>query len=134
MGVDSGFIYTWRPSASTTMTTPTTKSIEFVVDATDPDSPNFSKVGEIFYDPNALHLDQEYVDKEFTTDQWGEWLSASAPIRDKDGKAVAALGVDLAASQIKAEWFPLLAAAVVSCVMSGIVILTLVIGVWCFQD
>ncbi|MDD5155548.1 MAG: HD domain-containing protein [Candidatus Omnitrophica bacterium] len=40
------------------------------------------------------------ADKKLESDQWGVSLSGYAPIRDKDGKAVAALGIDIAANQV----------------------------------
>jgi len=40
------------------------------------------------------------VDKRIETDQWGKVLSAYAPVRDKQGKAVAILGVDMAADDV----------------------------------
>ncbi len=42
------------------------------------------------------------VDKALTTDEWGVTLSGYAPILDKDGKAVAVLGVDINAEEIYA--------------------------------
>jgi len=44
--------------------------------------------------------DGYYVNQNFTTDQYGVWLSAFAPIRDKDGNYVATLGVDINASDV----------------------------------
>jgi len=44
--------------------------------------------------------DGYYVNKSFTTDQYGVWLSAFAPIRDKNRNYVATLGVDINASDI----------------------------------
>lgn len=41
------------------------------------------------------------VDKELTVDKWGVWLSGYAPIYGKDGKAVAILGIDIAAKSIQ---------------------------------
>ncbi len=35
------------------------------------------------------------VDPEFTSDQWGTLMSAYAPVRDKSGRAVAILGIDM---------------------------------------
>jgi HD-GYP domain-containing protein (c-di-GMP phosphodiesterase class II) len=40
------------------------------------------------------------VDRELSADDWGVALSGYAPIRDKEGKAVAILGVDVAADEV----------------------------------
>ncbi|MBU0766229.1 hypothetical protein KKF55_00350 [Patescibacteria group bacterium] len=46
-------------------------------------------------------MEHPTVDKKPYTDIWGTWISAYVPIHDKDGVAVAALCVDIAAESIK---------------------------------
>jgi diguanylate cyclase (GGDEF)-like protein len=41
------------------------------------------------------------ADTELTTDKWGEWLSGYAPVRDRKGRPVAVLGVDMAANDVR---------------------------------
>jgi serine phosphatase RsbU (regulator of sigma subunit) len=41
------------------------------------------------------------ADKAFTTDAWGDFLSAYAPIKDRVGRPFAVLGVDMAADDVK---------------------------------
>jgi diguanylate cyclase (GGDEF)-like protein/putative nucleotidyltransferase with HDIG domain len=41
------------------------------------------------------------ADTELTSDKWGQWLSGYAPVRDREGKAVAVLGVDMAANDVR---------------------------------
>ena len=48
----------------------------------------------------ALNLPS--ADKTFTYDEWGRFLSAYAPIRDRNGNVVAALGVDMLAGDVSA--------------------------------
>lgn len=43
------------------------------------------------------------ADKELTKDRWGVFLSGYAPVRDKSGKAVAILGVDMKADDVYNE-------------------------------
>jgi diguanylate cyclase (GGDEF)-like protein len=43
------------------------------------------------------------ADFEATKDQWGEFISAYAPIHDKSGKAIAILGVDMSVANLRAE-------------------------------
>ncbi|KPJ66880.1 hypothetical protein AMJ44_07720 [candidate division WOR-1 bacterium DG_54_3] len=40
------------------------------------------------------------VDKEITTDKWGDWLSAYAPIYDKRSRPFAVLGIDMRAADL----------------------------------
>ncbi len=42
---------------------------------------------------------ETYFDTDIVTDRWGRWVSAFAPLRDKDGKVEAVLGVDLDAGE-----------------------------------
>ncbi len=41
------------------------------------------------------------VDKELTVDKWGVWLSSYAPIYNREGKAVAIVGLDVSAKSIQ---------------------------------
>jgi adenylate cyclase len=50
-----------------------------------------------------LRLDVSAVDNHFTRDRWGEWITAKAPIRDRAGRVVAALGVDVAADDVRGK-------------------------------
>ncbi|MFY8216445.1 MAG: adenylate/guanylate cyclase domain-containing protein [Chthoniobacterales bacterium] len=87
------FVYTTRPT--------TNGPWEFVVDAEEnPDDK--SSVGDIveFTGSNPIRLGDSYADSEFTTDSFGVWLSAHAPIRASNGQPVAMLGVDISASDI----------------------------------
>ena len=38
--------------------------------------------------------------KNYYNDQWGTWLTGYAPVRDKDGKTLAVVGIDMSASKI----------------------------------
>lgn len=43
------------------------------------------------------------VDQSFTYDQWGTWISGYAPLKDKAGKSIAIVGIDLSATVINAQ-------------------------------
>jgi len=45
-------------------------------------------------------FDQASADRKIETDEWGKVLSGYAPIRDKNGKAVAVLGIDISATDV----------------------------------
>lgn len=45
-------------------------------------------------------MDRPLADKNPTSDQWGVWITGSAPIRDEMGNAVAVIGIDYEASSI----------------------------------
>lgn len=50
---------------------------------------------------NPFDVSKHQYDKVFTKDDWGEFLSANAPIKDSKGTVVAALGVDIDSSLVK---------------------------------
>lgn len=104
---DVKFVYTFRKRDDGT--------INFVVDAEE--DPNLvSHVGdrfpvnpevtpspvlvESFSTPKAGEAPKVYATHEFEDDAWGTWLSAFAPIRDKNGRIECVLGIDLAASRV----------------------------------
>jgi diguanylate cyclase (GGDEF)-like protein/putative nucleotidyltransferase with HDIG domain len=91
--------------------------LRFIVDACDPEDKNHdgkitrdeipARIGEP-YDISELPqmraaFDHPTADTEPTTDKWGTWLSGYAPIRDKRGKAVAILGVDMTLAELLAR-------------------------------
>lgn len=83
------FVYTGRPLPDD----PTRWS--FVVDAEEP-GPEKSYVGQVWTPHGRV---QEFrvgdLTTEFAADEFGTWLSGSAPIRDASGRAVAFIGVDM---------------------------------------
>lgn len=56
------------------------------------DSSRFPEMSKAFEGPS--------VDRNIMVDEWGATLSGYAPIRDKDGKAVAVLGIDIGAQNV----------------------------------
>lgn len=78
--------------------------IRFAVDA-DEERSSAAAVGEVYRSrlTNPFNVDQYQYDKVWTKDSWGEFLSANAPIKDHEGKVVAALGVDVESSQVKRQ-------------------------------
>jgi adenylate cyclase len=76
--------------------------IRFGVDAEE-DQSIVAAVGEAYRTrlTNPFSVDQYQYDKVWTKDAWGEFLTANAPIRDRAGNVVAALGVDVESSQVK---------------------------------
>jgi adenylate cyclase len=47
----------------------------------------------------GIPLDETRAEAEMLTDQWGSWLTATAPVRDAHGNPVAAVGADLSATE-----------------------------------
>ncbi|MCB1228748.1 MAG: HAMP domain-containing protein [Verrucomicrobiae bacterium] len=89
------YVYTARPNPDYP------SGFEFVGDAEE-SAENVSLPGDEFPDlPESLRLDEARADRNFSTDQWGTWLSASAPIRDAAGKPIAVLGVDVSAESVR---------------------------------
>lgn len=74
--------------------------VQFVVDA---DTEEGAAIGEEYetYDKIDMALDGEAsMDDEVTTDEWGSFYSAFAPIKDADGNVVAIVGVDCSVDSI----------------------------------
>ncbi len=96
-GTDIRYVYTWRRNPR--------GQLIFVVDAeTNPEE--ISHLGDVYVsaEPSLsaelATLDHTMVDKEFTTDKWGIWLSSYAPFYRSDGQMEGILGIDIAASDV----------------------------------
>jgi adenylate cyclase len=94
------FIYTIRPDPADP-----TKWL-YVVDAEE-QADEKSHIGDPVEfkseDQTGFSLAAPRSETAFSTDQFGTWLSANAPIRDAAGKAVGVLGVDIDAAGVLAE-------------------------------
>lgn len=100
ISTDIHYIYTMREDVN--------KSIYFVVDAEE-DPVNVSHLGDLYPDAseflinNFSTIDKPVVEKDFTTDKWGTWMSGYAPFYDKNGKKEGVLGIDIESSSILNE-------------------------------
>lgn len=99
-GMKVVFVYTMRPSGA--------KPDEWVYVADgEEQGPDKSHVGDVVEfvgsEGTELELDKVKVNPDYTTDEFGTWLSANVPLRDASGKAVALLGVDVSADSVRAE-------------------------------
>jgi adenylate cyclase len=94
------YMYIVRPSVKSP------GMVEFVVDASS-EKRDISATGDLASDENMddvlEHLHDYYAPDEFTTDQWGDWFSAYAPIFNDQNEYVATVGVDLYASDVIAQ-------------------------------
>lgn len=77
----------------------------FYIDSENPDSKDYSPPGEIYADAMPVDIDNHKSGTAYTngpyTDKWGTWISAYAPIIDKNtGSVVAMLGIDADAHNI----------------------------------
>lgn len=72
--------------------------VQFGVDPEE-DPEDKSHLGDVYEadEADVTDIRKLKVDKQFMTDKWGTWLSASAPIRDSSGQVTAAFGADVAA-------------------------------------
>ncbi len=100
----------------------------FGVDAQEYGTEGWSHVGEpvgsLKDDVDRLAID-DYNVEPFYEDEFGVWFSASAPVRDRNGTAVASLGVDLDVRDVMKRtdqvfWNGLVAMAVASVVALGL--------------
>lgn len=102
------FIYTLRPVP---VAKGFAKKFTFVLDGgsarlpLDAESPDFSKIGDP-YDKlpkearEVLLTGMPAVDKNWATDQWGVTISGYAPLKDRRGRVIAILGVDMIAREL----------------------------------
>lgn len=73
----------------------------FVVDAEEAESGDKSPVGAPGTNSVPFRVDSRFT--EFVTDEFGTFLSGTAPIRDEQGRPVAFVGVDMAVSDVLAQ-------------------------------
>lgn len=88
---DVAYIYTMRKQGD---------SLQFVVDA---DTEDGAAIGEEYetYDKIEMAFEgKPTLDKEVTTDEWGSFYSAFAPIMDEKGRVTAIVGVDCSVGSI----------------------------------
>lgn len=74
------------------------------------------------------NLETPFTDRNFTEDAWGSWLTAYAPIFNKDGHYIATLGIDLSATDIGIEMNRLVLAGILSLFVS--IVIALSVGFW----
>ncbi len=122
---DIRFVYTWRRNPN--------GQIIFVVDAeTDPNQ--ISHLGDIYNsgEPALLAklktLNHVMVDEEFTSDEWGTWLSGYAPFYTSNGEREGILGMDIKASDVLAHERQFLWTSLA--VFCATIPLTLLLGLW----
>lgn len=93
-GEDIKYIYTMRMNGD---------NLEFIVDA---DTQEGAAIGEKYeiYDEIAEAFEGKVtVDSEMTSDEWGDFYSAFAPIYNSSGKIIGILGVDCSATAIRTQ-------------------------------
>jgi PAS domain S-box-containing protein len=74
------------------------------------------------------------ADTDLTVDKWGVWLSGYAPLKDKNGRVVAVVGVDMNAETLAAMEGDLLKLAVVTFAIIVLTILFLVLLLYRWQS
>lgn len=93
------YIYTMRPAKGAE------RVWRFVVDAEESVADR-AMLNDIYRPLSGIEdysLVSPQVQSHFTTDQWGTWLTATAPLLLKDGTPVAIVGVDISASRVIKE-------------------------------
>lgn len=117
LNMEIKFLYTMRPYSRDS------KSAEFVVDAEE-DGIHKSNVGEVYIPKNPnyiIRFNEFQADDEFIPDQWGTWITATAPIRNAEGNSVGVVGADIAATDALRSFHGLLWTATLAVGLSLIV-------------
>lgn len=74
------------------------ENIFFYVDSENPKSDDYSPPGQVYNEASdqfiAMFTKGEALAEGPTKDQWGTWISALAPIKDRGGDVVAVVGID----------------------------------------
>lgn len=77
----------------------------FYVDSEDPSSEDYSYPGQSYDEATAEDIEKHKQGVSYTSgiyrDTWGEWLSAYAPVKTKEGKVVGLVGLDIEAQDIQ---------------------------------
>lgn len=107
----------------------TDRAIVFLVDANDPDSPDYSPPGQVYEEATPELVQSFSTGEPFvegpTVDRWGTWVSGLAPIKDpSSGRVLAVLGMDVDATR----WQVALGA----CRVFAYVLIALLVGVVIF--
>ena len=105
-------------------------SAHYVVDAEEPGE-NKSNFGEAYksIDASTLNFEAAQIPRGFVTDQWGTWLTALVPIRDRTGKSVGLVGADISAEDVQARLRRLLLNGVLATTLSvGLAIAVALVG------
>lgn len=96
----------------------------YIADGEEP-GPDKSHVGDVVEftgrEGTELELDKVKVNPDYTTDEFGTWLTANVPLRDATGKAVALMGVDVSADLVRAAMRRLLYITLGAVVIASIV-------------
>lgn len=92
---DFRFVYLMRPA------TADPQKMLFLADAEAPESPDYSAPGDVYDGPSddlfqVWHSGRPLV-QPVHTDNWGQWITAIAPVHTADGGIVAILGMDIRA-------------------------------------
>jgi diguanylate cyclase (GGDEF)-like protein/PAS domain S-box-containing protein len=122
---DFRFVYLMRPATSVP------DKMAFIADAESPESADYSAPGDV-YDGNAQVLGGVFRTgiaqvEPPTRDDWGTWVTAIAPVRDKDGRTIAVLGMDVDASDWLASQARYRAFALAIC---ALVLALVLLGTW----
>ena len=113
---------------------PTAGSLEVVVDVVIRADAPPAVPGEPYQPAGATRMHEGFerptVEDTPYTDAWGTVLSGYAPIRDRDGAAIALVGIDVRASRLEAikREVALLVIAVLAIAITALVLLALIVG------
>jgi signal transduction histidine kinase len=121
------YVYLMRPQSG---------EMVFLVDAEDPEAPEFSPPGQVYYEatpqeyrPFTGQADAEPWITGVVRDRWGTWISANAYILGSDGKPVAVLGTDVDVNKALASFNQIKSVGLLYVLLTS-VLLGLVLSQW----
>ncbi len=83
------------------------KQLTFLVDGTDPHSSDYSAPGDVYEEASeflkALFRNPHLAMEPVSTDKWGTWVTAWAPLKGNSGNFVGLLGMDMEANRLAQE-------------------------------
>lgn len=114
--------------------------LHFVLDGSTPRpgdttvAPDWVQIMEVFENPpadlfTALREGRSVVSQPYT-DEWGSFISAFEPLKDGEGRTVAALGIDLRLTQYEARLAPVQRAALFALGVGWVVAFVVGLAVW----
>ncbi|MDX2111190.1 MAG: adenylate/guanylate cyclase domain-containing protein [Verrucomicrobiota bacterium] len=118
------FLYTMRPIPGES------NVYRYIVDCEE-NIDERAKLNEIYrpVNPRDIYpIDKPYVQSEMTKDQWGTFLTATAPMLNAAGKPVGLIGVDISADEVERQLSTIQAISLYT--LGGSIFIAVIMAIW----